>query len=106
MISLYDAAKDALQCLRRLKDADGAYRVTCIQQLEKALQMSCPKCGEPLSTNDFVFWCERGHAFELDKKSGTLNMYFGNDEFVRKRLAQHPVRRGTDDIGLEFTERE
>ena len=31
------AAIDALQCLRRLPNRIGAYRVTCIQQLEKAL---------------------------------------------------------------------
>jgi hypothetical protein len=31
------AAKDALNSLQRLPDVDGAYRVTCIQQLKKAL---------------------------------------------------------------------
>jgi hypothetical protein len=31
------AAKDALTSLQRLPDVDGAYRVTCIQQLKAAL---------------------------------------------------------------------
>lgn len=81
--SLYEAAKDALACLRRLPEVEGAYRTTCIQQLEHALTMACPKCSKPLSTNDFIFWCESGHVFELDRASGSLNLYFGNDDFVR-----------------------
>ena len=32
------AAKDALTSLERLPDVDGAYRVTCIQQLKAALR--------------------------------------------------------------------
>lgn len=35
---LYDAAKDALESLKRLPDVDGAWRVTNIQQLENALK--------------------------------------------------------------------
>lgn len=35
---LLDAAKDALESLRRLQDAEGAYRVTNIQQLETAIR--------------------------------------------------------------------
>jgi len=107
--SLYESAKDALECLRRMPENEGAYRTTCIQQLEHALKFACPKCSEPLSTNDFIFWCERGHVFELEKKTGTLNMYFGNDEFIRKliptkgKVAAVPA---TDDIGLEFSEKE
>lgn len=31
------SAKDALTCLQKLSDVDGAYRVTCIQQLKAAL---------------------------------------------------------------------
>jgi hypothetical protein len=100
--SLYEAAKDALQCLRRLPDAEGAYRATCIQQLEHALTISCPKCGAALSTNGFIFWCEK-HVFELDRKTGALNIYFGNQDWIRTHLAQPTA---ADDMGLEFTENE
>jgi hypothetical protein len=99
--SLYEAAKDALQCLRKLPDAEGAYRATCIQRLEHALTISCPKCGAALSTNGFIFWCER-HVFELDHKTGALNMYFGNQDWIRTHLAQPAA---ADDMGLEFTEK-
>lgn len=35
---LLSAAKDALESLRRLPDVDGAYRITCIQQIEAVLK--------------------------------------------------------------------
>ncbi len=35
---LLKAAKDALESLRRLHDANGAYRVSCIFQLESAIR--------------------------------------------------------------------
>lgn len=35
--TLLEAAMDALESLRRLPDVDGAYRITCIQQLERAI---------------------------------------------------------------------
>ena len=100
--SLYEAAKDALQCLRKLPETEGAYRTTCIQQLEHALTIACPQCGETLSTNGFIFWCDK-HAFELDRKTGVLNMYFGNQDWIRTHLTQPTT---ADDIGLEFTEKE
>jgi len=34
---LLESAKDALESLKRLPDVDGAYRVTVIQELEKAI---------------------------------------------------------------------
>ena len=34
---LLSAAKDALESLRRLPDSEGAFRITCIGQLEKAI---------------------------------------------------------------------
>lgn len=34
---LLEAAKDALQSLKRLSDAEGAYRITVIQELESAI---------------------------------------------------------------------
>lgn len=40
------AAKDALQSLKRLPDVDGAYRVSCIQQLETALRKAGAIPGE------------------------------------------------------------
>lgn len=35
---LFKAAADALECLKRLPDVEGAFRVTCIQQLRLALR--------------------------------------------------------------------
>lgn len=35
---LLSAAKDALESLKRLADTDGAYRVTCISELESAIK--------------------------------------------------------------------
>ena len=34
---LLEALEDALACLERLEDKDGAYRVTCIQQCKQAI---------------------------------------------------------------------
>lgn len=34
---LLEAAKDALESLRRLPDREGAFRVTCVKQLEDAI---------------------------------------------------------------------
>jgi hypothetical protein len=36
-LDLYEAAKDAIESLRRLPDVDGAFRISCIQQLERAI---------------------------------------------------------------------
>ena len=38
--ALVDALTDALECLSRLPDADGAYRVTCISQARDALRQA------------------------------------------------------------------
>lgn len=38
--NLLSACKDALECLRRMPDVDGAYRRTCIQELEQAIKLS------------------------------------------------------------------
>jgi hypothetical protein len=41
---LLTAAKDALESLKRLPDVDGAYRVTCIAQLEIAIRGAKREC--------------------------------------------------------------
>ncbi len=35
---MVNAIKDAIECLNRLPNVEGAYRVTCIEQLKKAIE--------------------------------------------------------------------
>jgi hypothetical protein len=50
-VTLLQAARDAIECLRRMPDVDGAFRITCLKQLQDALKEEAPKCIYPKCPN-------------------------------------------------------
>lgn len=63
---LRKALADCAECLKRLPDVDGAYRVTCLDQAQRALKPE-PVPPEPPTRLE----ADMGRAFDLINKAFT-----------------------------------
>jgi len=90
-----DAMSDALECLKRLPDVDGAYRQTCIRQLQIAL---AAHDANPALHPAIRLMQRTAMALREPVSSSVAGMILAATKALLKQAAEESARYSPDEI--------